>query len=149
MHFADNNFDIFKQIDSLTSGFVKLKFPVLERLVLRIEERFNFQPLISTNQICQFILKFPKLRSTQFQGETFRSEAYRKLALQFCKERDIFICFGKYVKYQWSDTKYQIDFEKNIERDPIVKSKYDNLKKDFLIWNDFNKFLNSFVMPKY
>ena len=131
-------------LDSFTMVFTKIKFPVLERFALDISNAGPYFKKYQGNikELHELIANSPKLKSIQLLGEIFHSESYKDLALQSCKEENIFVTFGTFARKieSWSkfkkDEQFQNDFESKMET--VTKIKYDNLKRKFLNWEKMN-----------
>ena len=133
----------------ITFGIAKIKFPVLERLALDIENsymKYNGQEdnTTHTNAICQLVANSPNLKSVQLIGEFFHNETYRNMALQFCQKRNIFIAFSVFtceIKFHYfkKNQDFQNDFESEMaQKEPRIKTKYEELRRNFSSWEKMN-----------
>ena len=130
-------------------GFAKIKYPFLERFSVQIHNPFNRkiggEAEMFTKSLNQMIAKSPNLKSIQLYGQFFLSETCKDVALQLCERRNIIITFGRISRDRYRDSeikkheKFQNDFESYMEhKDMMSKTKYDDLKRNFLDWEKRN-----------
>ena len=135
--------------EEITLGFAKIKFPVLERLALDVNNFYikyhGQEDNITYNALCQLIANSPSLKSIQLIGKHFHNETYRNMSLQFCKERNIFIAFSvfTYEKRLFKSFKRYQEFQNGFENDlthkePMIKTKYEELRRHFSSWEKMN-----------
>ena len=135
--------------EKIALGFAKIKFPVLERLALDINNSYmkyhEEEDNVTYNAICQLIANSPSLKSIQLIGKHFHNETYRNMSLQFCKERNIFIGFSvfTYEKRLFTTFKRYQEFQNGFEnemahKEPMIKTKYEELRRNFSSWEKMN-----------
>lgn len=131
------------QRNSFTLGFAKMNFPVLERFALDIitSDAETNQEDNSTMALIQLVDNSPKLKSIQLYGEYFHNRTWRDCSEYYCRKRNIFVTFGTFTNVNMfkNHQKFQNDFENIMEdKDPRTKTKYDDMKSNFLTWQQIN-----------